>query len=154
MQMLEWFQRHPELLVWIGGFSLIGFLGTLAAVPLFLVALPGDYLSGDPPSRSAHWPLPWRWTYRAAKNGIGWILILAGLAMLVLPGQGLLTLAVGAALSDIPGKRRVIRRILGRKRVLSRINRLRRRFDRPPLAPPDRPAGASPGDRPRHCPGC
>lgn len=120
----------------IGALSAIALLATLAAVPVLLLALPPDYLSGHPPPRSAHWPKPMRWVYRIGKNAVGAILILAGLAMLVLPGQGLLTLTVGLVLTDVPAKRRILRRILGRKRVLALVNRLRRRFQRPPLEPP------------------
>lgn len=135
-QIFEWLARHPERLAWTGGISVIMFLGTLAAVPLVLLVLPSDYLTGRPPPRSAGWPAPWRWVYRTGKNVVGGVLVLAGLAMLVLPGQGLLTLVVGLVLTDVPGKRRVIRRVLTRERVLVRVNRLRRRFDRPPLEAP------------------
>lgn len=120
----------------IGALSAIALLATLAAVPALLLALPPDYLSGHPPPRSAGWPKPMRWVYRIGKNAVGAALILAGLAMLVLPGQGLLTLTVGLVLTDVPAKRRMLRRLLGRKRVLALVNRLRRRFQRPPLEPP------------------
>jgi hypothetical protein len=136
MQLFEWLQQHPEVLAWSGGLSVAAFVGTLAAVPLVIVSFPRDYLSSQVPPRSAHWPTSWRWTYRILKNGIGWVLMLAGLAMLVLPGQGLLTLLVGVVLSDIPGKRRVIRGMMGRERILIRLNRLRAKFKRPPLIPP------------------
>jgi hypothetical protein len=136
MGIFEWLIRHPERLAWTGGLSAVAFLAILAAAPIILLALPRDYLSGHPPPLSAGWPRPWRWIYRVGKNAVGGILMLAGVAMLVLPGQGLLTLAVGLMLTDVPAKRRMLRRLLGRERVLARVNRLRRRFDRPPLAPP------------------
>ena len=34
---------------------------------------------------------------------------------------------------DFPGKRRLERRLIGRPRILRSINRLRARFNRPPL---------------------
>ena len=58
-----------------------------------------------------------------------------GVLMLVLPGQGVLTILIGLTLLDFPGKRRFVRRLLMRPRVFRVINRLRRRFGRPPLKP-------------------
>jgi hypothetical protein len=48
-------------------------------------------------------------------------------------GPGVLTMLLGLSLLDIPGKRNIQRRVLGRPKVLAMINRLRSRFDRPPL---------------------
>ena len=39
-----------------------------------------------------------------AKNLLGFVLIVAGIAMLVLPGQGLLTIVVGVVLMNFPGR--------------------------------------------------
>ena len=62
----------------------------------------------------------------------------AGAAMLVLPGQGLLTLVIGLSLMNFPGKRRLIIRILRRPRVFRTINTMRDKARRPPLQwPPD-----------------
>ncbi len=128
--------EHRQLLGWLGAVSVISFFGTIAAVPLFLVALPADYLSETARPLSASWPAGLRWAYRAAKNAFGAVLILAGLAMLVLPGQGLLTIFVGLVLTDLPGKRRLLRRLLGRRSVFARVNRLREKSGRAPLSPP------------------
>jgi hypothetical protein len=134
-QIFQFLQQHPELIAWLGGISVLTFFGTIAAVPVFLIVLPHDYLSGIAPPRSAAWPAPLRWIYRIVKNAVGWALILAGLLMLVLPGQGLLTIFAGLVLSDVPGKRRIIRGILGRESVFDKVNRLREKAGKPPLDP-------------------
>ncbi len=67
---------------------------------------------------------------------MGLVLVLAGLAMLVLPGQGLLTLVIGLGLLNFPGKSSLIRRLLGQNKVLGTINRLRARVKKEPLAAP------------------
>ena len=67
------------------------------------------------------------------KNVVGWFLLLGGIAMLVLPGQGLLTILIGVSLMDFPGKRAIERKLVSRPLVLQAINRIRQRFDRPPL---------------------
>ncbi|MCF8080991.1 MAG: PGPGW domain-containing protein [Desulfobacterales bacterium] len=135
-QIFQFFQQHPELLAWLGGLSVLTFFGTIVGVPVFLVALPRDYLAGTAPPRSTTWPLPVRLAYRIGKNVLGGLMFVAGLAMLVLPGQGLLTIFAGLVLSDIPGKRRIIRGILGRKPVFEHVNRLRIKAHKPPLDPP------------------
>ena len=68
-----------------------------------------------------------------AKNALGYVLILTGIAMLVLPGQGILAILAGIALVDFPGKQRLERWIVSRPAVLRSANWLRRRMGRRPL---------------------
>ncbi|NNM26663.1 MAG: hypothetical protein HKO59_11890, partial [Phycisphaerales bacterium] len=71
--------------------------------------------------------------WQVGKNVLGVVLALAGLAMLVLPGQGLLTLLVGVLLIDGPGKYGFEKWLVARRPVLRSINWLRRRGGHPPL---------------------
>jgi hypothetical protein len=70
------------------------------------------------------------------KNLLGALLVLAGLAMLVLPGQGILTILLGLAFLDLPGKRRAELWLVSRPPVLAAVNRLRLRAGREPLQLP------------------
>lgn len=110
------------------------FVGGLAFVSFVLVRVPADYFS------ESHAREFWadrhhmiRWAGAAAKNLLGIALVLLGIAMTVLPGPGLLTILIGVVLLDIPGKRELERRIVGRPQVFDGINNLRRRFNKPPL---------------------
>lgn len=132
---LTWLQAHQTILGWVGLFSLVMMAATLLAVPLMIVRLPARYLNEDQ-SRLTTIAAPWRWPYRIAKNLAGAVLMLAGLAMLVLPGQGLLTLVIGLSLMDFPGKRSLLRRFIGQRRVLAAINRLRAGAHKAPLEAP------------------
>ena len=60
------------------------------------------------------------------RNVLGWMFVLAGIAMLVLPGQGLLSIIAGLVLIDFPGKRRFERRLLASHVVRDAMNWLRR----------------------------
>ena len=60
-------------------------------------------------------------------------MLLLGIAMLVLPGQGVLTILAALVLLDFPGKRRLERRLLLRPRLLGALNSLRARAGRPPI---------------------
>jgi hypothetical protein len=70
------------------------------------------------------------------KNLLGVILLLAGIAMLVLPGQGIITIIVGISLLNFPGKRKLELRIFRQRRVLRAVNWIREKANRPPLIMP------------------
>ena len=69
----------------------------------------------------------------ALKNIIGYCLILGGILMLVLPGQGLLTILVGLMLSDYPGKFKLEKKIIKTKLILNTINWYRAKSDIKPI---------------------
>ena len=138
--MVMWLQSHESVLEWAVLLSLIMMAATLFAVPLIIVRLPSGYLNEEGNQLSEIPPIRRR-PYLIVKNIIGAILVLAGVAMLILPGQGLLTLTVGLGLMNFPGKRRLIRRIILRRRVLQTINRLRAGANKEPIAMPDEISG-------------
>jgi len=120
--------------------SLIMMAATLVAVPLIIIWLPSRYLN-EQKDRLSEIQSFWRWPYLIVKNLMGVLLVLAGLAMLVLPGQGLLTLAIGLGLMNFPGKRILTRRLIGQPRVLRTINRWRAKAHKDPLEAPDGTTG-------------
>lgn len=70
---------------------------------------------------------------RLFSNLLGAVFVIMGLLMLVLPGQGILTILIGLVLMNFPGKDRLIRYAVSRPRLLSSINSVRRRSGRKPL---------------------
>ena len=121
-------------LQWLAGISLGTFLLGALLMPWLLARLPVDHLRGAPRELvRTHWLL------RALKNALGLVLLVAGLVLLYLPGQGVLTMLAGLWLVDLPGKHWLERRLLGRPRVFASINWLRARAGKPPLLPPDAP---------------
>jgi hypothetical protein len=67
------------------------------------------------------------------KNLLGVALVLAGVAMLVLPGQGVLTILLGLMFMNFPGKRRLEQRIVQQPTVFQAMNWMRARAHQPPL---------------------
>jgi hypothetical protein len=123
---------------WIGGVSLAMFLASVVLVPVFIQILPADYFRKEKMRTKPQWvPMPLHVLYLAAKNVVGIVLIVLGLAMLVLPGQGLLTLFVGIILTDIPGEREAFIFICRRTPVLKAMNWLRTRKGREPFTLPE-----------------
>tara|TARA_R110000744_G_scaffold7183_8_gene24624 strand:+ start:3978 stop:4466 length:489 start_codon:yes stop_codon:yes gene_type:complete len=68
-----------------------------------------------------------------AKIVIGLFLFICGLAMLVLPGQGLITILIGLSLIPFPGKHKLEKNILARKSVRSSLNWIRIKAKKEPF---------------------
>jgi hypothetical protein len=133
-----WVEAHETLVWWVGISSVILFLATLIIVMTVTVMLPSNHFlhhRHDHPIAPIKNPVLFA-CYQVCKNLVGASFVLAGLAMLVLPGQGLLSLIIGLSLISFPGKRRFIRAAVRRKAVLRSANWLRAKFDRPPLDAP------------------
>lgn len=127
-----WLGEQQNLLLWLGLSSLAMFIGSLLLLPLIVVRLPADYFHPDREllSRFARTHPLVRVLLKVAKNLLGVSLIMGGILMLVLPGQGLLTLLIGISLTDFPGKRAWERRLAAQPPVLKTLNWLRRRAGR------------------------
>lgn len=133
--MIRWIQSHRATILWIAGASILVFIASLIVVPLLIVRIPSDYFA----QRRRHFKprvgrrSPLRWALIVGKNLLGFVLVLAGFAMLFLPGQGMVAIFIGITLLDFPGKYRFERWVVSRGPVLRSINRLRKRAGRPPL---------------------
>jgi ABC-type amino acid transport system permease subunit len=139
MEMMEtvvdWMKAHSGIL-WLAGISsIIVFLATLIGVPLLIIKLPENYLLDQRAHSLRRYVVgtPLDIPYRIGKNLLGGVLVVCGLAMLVLPGQGLLTILAGLLLLTFPGKKRAIQAILQRKGVVRAANWIRCKANQPPL---------------------
>jgi Putative transmembrane protein (PGPGW) len=123
-----------DVLIGLTVASAIGFVGSLIAIPMILVRLPADYFDTRTPR---HWMKDHHPALRlmglVAKNVVGIVFLLAGFAMLFLPGQGVLTMLIGISLMDFPGKRALEARMVGQPTLLGVINSMRQKFGKPPL---------------------
>jgi hypothetical protein len=135
MTILDWLNERPELLRGAALLSLATFLASLIGLPLLVAALPADYfaLARPPADRfGSHHPLL-RWTILVLKNVLGVALLACGVAMLVLPGQGILTVLVGLSFMNFPRKRRLELAIVRHRRVRAALDWIRRRAKKPTL---------------------
>jgi len=134
----DWIEGHGELVQHLGTASLVMFVATLVLLPIVVAKLPEDYFTRDkrkPAASTRKRPLVWG-ALAVIKNLLGVVLILAGLAMLVLPGQGAVTILIGLALTNFPGKFALERRIARQPAVGKTLNRIRELAGRPPLQMP------------------
>lgn len=135
--------QHGQILWLLGLVSVVLLVGTALLIPLIIILLPADFFVRSKP--------PW-WKLRGhvlsvavmvaiARNLIGLVMLIAGVIMLFVPGQGLLTILLALALMDFPGKRRLTARLVQNPRVMGAVNRIRRRADKPDFRLPGSPSG-------------
>ena len=118
------------------GLFLFSLVVSFLAIGIVMVKVPPHYFSEHherdflPDS-----PFLVRWGAVVAKNIAGVILIILGILLSLpgVPGQGILTILLGLIFLDIPGKRPLEAKIIKRPAVLSAINNLRARYNKPPL---------------------
>ena len=137
--MWEWIAEFWASLTWtrlLFGtfFFLISVALSLVIVGIVMVKIPENYFS----SHYEHDFMPnskWltRWGAVVGKNIAGLILVIAGVIMLVGPGQGILTILIGLILMDIPGKRPLEARLIKRPLILAAVNNFRAKYNKPPL---------------------
>ena len=123
--------------MWLGAISLALLLLSPVVVAGLVVRLPTDYFTNK---RRKLLATDRRAVFHLAlvglKNVVGALLVIAGLIMLVVPGQGLLTIVFGVLLLDFPGKNRLERWLVTRPRIWRSINWLRRYMGKPELQRP------------------
>ncbi len=131
--MWAWLEDHKAIVAIISAASVVMFFGSLLLLPVLVIRLPADYFLRRPvrdwPTRHPVWHL----ALIIGKNILGVIVLLAGLAMLVLPGQGLLTILFGLILMDFPRKRQLERHLIKIQPVRAAANWIRQGYGRPPF---------------------
>ncbi|MGI9249958.1 MAG: PGPGW domain-containing protein [Pseudohongiellaceae bacterium] len=126
---------NDVLLVWLGIFSALMFVGSVLIIPWILIRLPADYFASPKRHswlRESQYPLLYL-PLRLLKNFAGITLVLLGIILLVLPGQGLLTIVIGIVLLDFPRKYKLESWLMQRKAIRQTANWLRQKYGRPPL---------------------
>lgn len=133
------YETHGAFFGWVAAASLLMFVVSLASLPWLVARLPEDYFQSPEPYAHTHefrHPVM-RLVILVIKNLLGGVLMLAGLVLLLLPGQGVLTILMALVLLDFPGKRRFERWLIAKPAVFKTMNWLRRRAGHGPLRAPE-----------------
>jgi hypothetical protein len=151
--MPEWIERFKpegwsdtELGLFGIGLTVVTAVGSIVVCALVAVRIPATYFVGDHPPRMWADRHPFvRWPLVVVKNLFGVFLVLIGIIMSFpgVPGQGILTILMGAMLLDFPGKRKAERWLLRRRGVLTGLNKVRKRYGREPLVLEDSAAAGN-----------
>ena len=118
------------------GIFLVTFAANLALVSVILVKIPADYFKDSSGTKFLqNHSQAVRVLAIIGKNLLGVILVILGVLLSLpgVPGQGVLTILLGVMLLDFPGRRRFERWIVSRPKVFKTVNKLRKRFNKPPL---------------------
>lgn len=118
-----------QLLELLGILSIVTFIGSLLIIPWLILRLSPDYFIRhrlDVVERHR------RHSVLAIiifflRNTVGFGLLAAGMAMLVMPGQGILTMLIGLSFMDFPGKHRLLEKVVQSMRVQRSLNWIRRK---------------------------
>jgi len=137
--LVRWIRTHPEA----GGMIALGSLCLMVVYAGILVVavtrMSPDYFSSLTPApgtlRYRHPVLSL--AMKTFKTILGIALFAAGVAMIVLPGQGLLTIVIAIGLLEFPGKRRLMTAIVCRGGIMKALNGIRHRAGKVPLLAPD-----------------
>ena len=124
-----WVKTH---LIGIVILSAITLLASILSILALVIYLPADYFTREKQISIVANPIL-RILLRILKNIFGVIALFIGIIMLIGPGQGLFTILVGVILCDFPRKRKVERKLIARPALLTAANRIRARYNRPPI---------------------
>ena len=134
-EFLVWITGNQALLITIGIASAIVFVASLVSLPWLVAIIPDDYFMSKERQTSRwkeNFPILWLFAF-IGKNIVGYLMLFAGILMLFLPGQGLITMIAGLLMMDYPGKYSLERKIALTPAILLKLNWLRSTVNRPPL---------------------
>lgn len=129
--MISWNGSLP----WIIGLSALAFVASIVVAGVMIVKIPVDFLTRSETPKAqflVDHPLLNNIVW-ILKNLVGLLLLIAGVVMLLTPGQGLLFILLGLSLLEFPGKQKLLRQLIQRRGALKTINRIRERAGSPPL---------------------
>ena len=135
LNMIEFLNTYQNILWCLTIISALLFLISLILIPWLLIRIPADYFIciNRNPFTSLSKLSPIKIFLLIAKNILGVILLICGIAMLLLPGQGILTILLSITLIDLPHKRKFERWLISLPMILKSVNALRKRAGTSPL---------------------
>ena len=134
MEAFSYFLQNNQIFLYISGLSTIFFLLSLLGLSWLISIIPHNYFVDKKRVSLIKMKNPLMWLpIIIIKNSIGLVLILCGILMLILPGQGVLTIITGLIFLDYPGKFRFERSLVRNKLILNSMNWIRSNRNKPYL---------------------
>ena len=133
--LLAWLDSYQTEIATLGTISALLLLATILATPWLVSLLPINYFR----SSDRHPVLP-GWTgvsWSFIRNIAGAAFMVLGIAMLVLPGPGIVCFIMGLSLCEFPGKQRFLRALIARHPgILTSLNWIREKSGKEHFLPP------------------
>lgn len=110
--------------------SLLMLVLSVLGIPWLIARLPSDFFLHKPPAPKHTLFCTFKHIIR---NLLAIVLLLLGIAMLVLPGQGLLCIVLALSLGELPGKWLLMQRLVKIPTVIALLNWIRKSRGRTPF---------------------
>ena len=117
----------------LAALSLVTFLISLVCIPVLVALLPRDYFHPARPPWSLFSSPAVQVAVLFLRNVIGFLLFCAGVAMLFLPGQGIITIIIGIAVMRFPYKRVILLKATRPHSVRKSLDWIRRKMKKEPF---------------------
>lgn len=124
--------EYENLLIIVGVISAVVFVVSLVAMPFLLSKIPVDYFVQNKQHKAEIKGLR-DLLIIGIKTIVGLVLFLAGIVMLVTPGQGIISILLGLFLLEFPGKRKLELKFIHHELTFKTMNWLRSKANRPPF---------------------
>lgn len=127
----EIFQFFKENLVIISILNIGVFLGFIAAIIFVFSKLPKNYWICSQVDQESSLKM------KVLRNILAFPVAILGALMLLLPGQGLLTLLLALMLADFELKQELMAKIIAKKKIRESLDYIRRKMGRSPFIWPE-----------------
>ncbi len=124
--------QFEDVLTMIGIISGVVFIISLLLISYLLGLIPLNYFLKNP-EKKLKINKPFDLIKLILKTLIGFILLIAGIIMLVTPGQGLISILLGLFLMEFPGKRQLELKLINHNPTFKTLNWLRSKANKPPF---------------------
>ncbi len=129
---------YGQTLTWLAIVSTITFFLSLLIIPLIINRLKDDFFLHLHEHKKLEDQHPVIFILlRIMRYSLGSLLLFAGILMLFLPGQGLLTIILGISLLDFPGRKKAIDALIHLHPIQRGLNWIREKGDKKPFSFPD-----------------
>lgn len=130
MIFIDFLSDNKEVLIALTIITSVTFLTSIIVIPLLIINISPDYFLFKRHSMYEYKHPFTRVLVLIIKNVLGYILFLLGIIMLFIPGQGLLSMALGLLFMNFPGKKKVEKKLFSNIKIKKIINVIRRKFGR------------------------
>ncbi|MBT3276575.1 PGPGW domain-containing protein [uncultured Candidatus Thioglobus sp.] len=131
-QVLTLVSQYEEIFILVGIVSAVVFVATLLLTPYLLGLIPADYFSANYAYQVKRKTLLCL-LKTTVKTFVGVLLVLAGIIMLVTPGQGFISIILGIFLMEFPGKRQLEIKFINHNPTFKTLNWLRDKAGKTPF---------------------
>ncbi len=123
---------YQHYFIWVGVISFVVFVVSLLLTPFLLGRIPQDYFihTNQHKVEIKH---PGHLIVVIIRTLIGFVLLIAGIIMLVTPGQGVISILLGLFLMEFPGKRKLELKLINHEPTFKALSWLRSKANKPPF---------------------